>query len=152
MNTIEALEETANLVSTPADNTAAGSPLAEKAKSKPVKFEILGNTVFLDDFRNALSKAKTETGRVNKIAEKYIEDQIAAESIDKTTASAMRKNICGGGDFLPTMQIVNKLHRDGKLAEKKERSEEMIKAVKGLNMLIDAFELLGLAKRQSSVK
>jgi hypothetical protein len=102
---------------------------------QPIKFEILGNTVYLDDLRKAIADARSQAGRVNKMALEM-------------NLGTLKKNIIGGGDILPTLASLSQLAKAGRVHDNKEKAKAIVDQIKGLNLLIDGLSLLGLASRK----
>lgn len=120
----------------------AATPLVESKATATEKapevqaIEIVGNSVNLEHLTKAINDAKCDAGRLEAMARELGIGQAV-------------KNVQGGANRIVTVSTVRELNRLGKLGGDKAKARIRQDKVIGLNMLVDALTLLGLASRQA---
>lgn len=96
-----------------------------------------GNRIALQAVNDRLHKAACNAGRMSGIAKQLGIGRVA-------------KDMSGGGTLIPTLACLSDLESLGKLGDTKERIKSAKDEIRALNMIMDGFALLGLAKRRES--
>lgn len=114
----------------------AAIPLKPDAPKNEVL--IMGNSLCLNELLTKLKDTKSDAGRLEAIChEKGI------------LSKRQIKGIQGTGIQFVDIAAINQLNKAGLIAGKPEKVKARIDSIKGMNMLIDALVLLGMAQRQS---
>jgi hypothetical protein len=102
----------------------------------PVQYLALpGNKIALETINARLHKAACNAGRMSSEAKRLGIGRIA-------------KDMSGGGTLIPTLACLSDLESLGKLGDTKADIKARKDEIRALNMIVDGFALLGLAKRR----
>lgn len=99
--------------------------------------QVMGNRVCMDELLKKLQDARSDSARLEALC------------IDKGIVSKRKlKSVQGTGLAIVDLGSIAQLAKLGMIQGKPEKVKARVDAIKGMNLLIDALTLLGLAERQ----